>query len=97
MKKEDKILEKLTELFIDHPEQEYNLKDLQEYLKSEGFDIEEHELLGVLLDMLDMKIIEDIDYYKLNTDNPAIRCLLKREFENIKESLDELKSKEVRK
>jgi len=91
-------------LFVNHPEHAYNSRDLQEYLKSEGFDIEEHELIGILVDMIDMKIIEDIDYYKLNTENPAVKYLfnlgneiacLEHEIEFLKKRIKKLEKKEL--
>ena len=77
-KQTQKIMEILAELFVNHPNKEYSYKDIYKYLKSKGIKLTESELYSIILDMQDLKIIENVDYYKLNTQNPAIKYFLKK-------------------
>lgn len=86
--KEKEALMKLADLFFDHPNYEYTEEDLQNYLKSEGIDVDDKTFTNLICDLLEMRIAQIKEYYKLDISNPVVALILKKDFEDAKKLAD---------
>jgi len=86
--KEKEALMKLADLFFDHPNYEYTEEDLRNYLKSEGIDVDDKTFNNLICDLLEMRIAQIKEYYKLDTSNPVVELILKKDFEDAKKLAD---------
>ena len=86
--KEKEALMKLADLFFDHPNYEYTEEDLRNYLKSEGIDVDDKTFNNLICDLLEMRIVQIKEYYKLDMTNPVVELILKKDFEDAKKLAD---------
>jgi len=84
--KEKEALMKLADLFFDHPNYEYTEEDLQNYLKSEGIDVDDKTFTNLICDLLEMRIAQIKEYYKLDISNPVVALILKKDIGEENES-----------
>jgi len=91
---EKKALMKLADLFFDHPNCEYTEDDLKKYLELNGINIDERTFNNLICDLLELRIAQIKEYYKLDTSNPIVALILKKDFEDGKLIADSSK-KEV--
>jgi len=94
--KKKQIEKALLELFLSHPDAEYQLPDLIEYLEDKGFRIRnEEELEEILHTLWLMNIIEEIGKptWRLCKDNPLVQTIMKYDIEIGKAIADAEKKK----
>ena len=85
---EKEALMKLADLFFDHPSCEYTEEDLQDYLKSQGISVDKTTFTNLICDLLEMRIVQIKEYYKLDMTNPVVELILKKDFEDAKKLAD---------
>ena len=92
---EKKALMKLADLLFDHPNCEYTEDDLKKYLESNGINVDETTFTNLINDLLELRIAQIKEYYKLDTSNPIVAFILKKDFEDGKLIVDSSKKEEA--
>jgi len=84
----------IQELEIYHPSCEYTEEDLQDYLKSQGISVDKTTFTNLICDLLEMRIAQIKEYYKLDMTNPVVELILKKDFEDAKKLADLMTEKD---